>query len=480
MRNFSTPSNQTRTSFRSEIVPACMQLCLASSISILEGLKYENLSCCANTGFEGYYTIAEFMLRNSPSIKAVVLYISWQNAPQDPARMPTEMVGGDDRMRNALGWMAPFVSPPTLSARGGILRSAYTLGHIIEQPGLLPFDSSPPFAGLAEFLRTNAGWWPEHDTRVSPDKHQRVLDSLCGEGGALALYDSAQNYTRDAFGSRQSYTQVELRRLANLTARHNAKLVVMFQPYPCPAIGQSYLAARRADVAAVVADHQNVVVPDPALFEAWPGRWFTSADHLRTGHEEAASRRVGRAVASALGLPDREPPSPPAAKTPIFQWSSSDFGAPPWQAIGLVLKRLQTARGGFLATETSTEGSHRLEAILPDLPAKTYEFSLKFRPEGPRQLKIELMDFPSSKAYGLVRCDPTDFEASHSVAVLDSQIEELSDGIFRCWGKLKLAKDGAAMGIGLSHIGRGAGPYQGDGSNGIILYSVEISSIEDN
>ena len=32
----------------------------------------------------------------------------------------------------------------------------------------------------------------------------------------------------------------------------------MFQPYPCPAIGQSYLAARRADVAAVVADHQNV------------------------------------------------------------------------------------------------------------------------------------------------------------------------------------------------------------------------------
>ena len=27
----------------------------------LGGLRYENLSCCANTGFEGYYAITEFM-----------------------------------------------------------------------------------------------------------------------------------------------------------------------------------------------------------------------------------------------------------------------------------------------------------------------------------------------------------------------------------------------------------------------------------
>jgi hypothetical protein len=444
----------------------------------LEGLKYENVSCCANTGFDGYYTIAEFMLRNSPSIKAVVLYLSWQNAPRDPARMPTDMIGGGDHMRNALGWLAPFVSPPTLSARAEILRSVYTLSHVIEQPSLLPFDVYPPFAPLVEFLRTSAGWWPEHDTRASPDKRQRMLDSLCG--GALALYDSAQNYTRDAFGSRQSYTQVELRRLANLTAQYNAKLVVIFQPYPCPAMGQSYLAARQVDVAAVVADHPNVVIPDPALFEAWPGEWFTSADHLRTGHEDAASRRVGRAVAKALNLPDREPPSPPVAKAPVLSWSSSDFGAPPWQPIGLVLKRLQAAGGGFLATETSAAGLHRLEARLPDLPARTYAFSLMFRPEGPRQLRFELMDFPSSKAFGLVRCDPTDLEASHSVVILDSAIEELPGGVFRCWGKLKLAKDGAAVGIGLSHTGRDLGPYQGDGSSGIILYSVEISAIDDN
>ena len=64
----------------------------------LSGLKYENLNCCANTGFDGYYSIAEFMLRNKPSIKAVVLYNSINNPPRDPLATPTDLVGGDDRM----------------------------------------------------------------------------------------------------------------------------------------------------------------------------------------------------------------------------------------------------------------------------------------------------------------------------------------------------------------------------------------------
>src|SRR5713101_3574688 len=48
------------------IVPAIVE-------KYVPGLRYENLSCCANTGFDGYYTITEFMLRHAPSIKAVVL-----------------------------------------------------------------------------------------------------------------------------------------------------------------------------------------------------------------------------------------------------------------------------------------------------------------------------------------------------------------------------------------------------------------------
>ena len=59
------------------IIPAIVE-------KYVPGLRYENLSCCANTGFDGYYTIAQFMLRHAPSIKAVVLYITWNNIALDP------------------------------------------------------------------------------------------------------------------------------------------------------------------------------------------------------------------------------------------------------------------------------------------------------------------------------------------------------------------------------------------------------------
>ena len=98
----------------------------------LDGLKYENLSCCANTRFDGYYTIADFVLRNTPSIKAVVLYIAWNNTPGDPTTIETAAVGGEDRIRNAFGPLAPFTSPFTLSARLNVVRPVYNLGHTME------------------------------------------------------------------------------------------------------------------------------------------------------------------------------------------------------------------------------------------------------------------------------------------------------------------------------------------------------------
>lgn len=87
----------------------------------LDGLKYENVSCCANTGYDGYYSIAEFMLRNVPSIKAIVLYTSWHNGPTEVAALSAEVGPSEDRLRNALGWLSPFILPPTLGSRPAVL-----------------------------------------------------------------------------------------------------------------------------------------------------------------------------------------------------------------------------------------------------------------------------------------------------------------------------------------------------------------------
>lgn len=106
------------------IVPAIVE-------KYVPGLRYENLSCCANTGFDGYYNIAQFMLRHALSIKAVVLYITWNNIALDPAQMGPEVVGGPDRLRNAFGQFSSLTSPPTLAARENVLRSVYTLDRTL-------------------------------------------------------------------------------------------------------------------------------------------------------------------------------------------------------------------------------------------------------------------------------------------------------------------------------------------------------------
>ena len=280
----------------------------------LSGLRYENLNCCANTGFDGYYSMAEFMLRNKPSIKAVVLYISINNPPRDPSSTPTDLVGGDDRIRSAFGWLAPFTSPATLSARERVLRWVYG-----NQLGL------QPFADILRFVGANDGWWPEHDPHTVHEKQLKMLAKVCGPTGVRRWSDEPVYYAHDIFGARQSYTQIELRRLAHLTARYHAKLIVLFQPFPCSSIVGDFISARQADIVAVLAGYPNVVIPDLALFEPWPAQWFTSADHLRIGHEDAASRRAGRAIASALGLPVVEPPMPPVPGAPAPVWSKLRF-----------------------------------------------------------------------------------------------------------------------------------------------------------
>src|SRR5216683_709733 len=144
----------------------------------LGGLKYENLSCCANTGFDGYYSIADFMLRNATEIKAVVLYMSLNNPPRDLAGAESATVGGADRIRNAFGALAPFTSPPTLSARPDLVSALYTLGHTVNLLGVTPSGTMWP--EFTNFLRTERGWWPEHDPHQVPEKQAEMIRALCG------------------------------------------------------------------------------------------------------------------------------------------------------------------------------------------------------------------------------------------------------------------------------------------------------------
>jgi hypothetical protein len=92
--------------------------------------------------------------------------------------------------------------------------------------------------------------------------HAQAFGALCGPTGERRLEGPrAEDRARNIAGVARSYTEIELRRLAELTARHKAKLIMVFQPYPCAAVGGALLAALKSDIAAVTQDHPNLVVP---------------------------------------------------------------------------------------------------------------------------------------------------------------------------------------------------------------------------
>jgi hypothetical protein len=166
-----------------------------------------------------------------------------------------------------------------------------------------------------------------------------------------------------------------------------------------------------------------------------------------------------------LGLPIVDPPVPPAPGAPVPVWSSSDFATPPWQREEMLLR--PQADGGTVVAETAKAGAHRLRLDLPDLPAKTYVYSLTFRADGSREVRLELMDLKLPGAYGGLRCSASNGESWHSGSTLDSGIEELPEHVFRCWGKIKLSKPGSAVNISF-----------GGGHGDVTLYNMDISAVD--
>jgi hypothetical protein len=437
----------------------------------LGGLTFHNISCCANMTFEGYYAVLDFMLRHDPSIKAVVLYMTLMQAPANPDAMAGQIVGGFERLRLSFSSLGALVSPPTLGARPDLVRWIYTLGNALPQWGLLPFEESMP--ALTRILRENRGWWPEHDPHLPDERQAKMIDEVCrGPKGASRANMDARF---DVFGTSRSYADIEFRRLADLARRHDIKLIIITQPTPCDEFGGNLLTRLRSDIAKVAAHYPNVVVSDPGLFEHWPSQWYTTGEHLRVGREEELSRRAGRYVARALGLPEVDPPRLPK-KTEVPVWSATEFSSPPWRVDGV--KLVPQANGdGALLTEEASSGVHEIELLLPDLDIGTYHISAVISGAMSRKLYFQILS-PLKPPYDHtgIHCSTETRLSWRTYAGLDSEMELLPDGKFRCWGKFELLKKGARIAVGFSATEYHTGlAYQGDGKSAFHLHRLELS-----
>ncbi|MBV8825288.1 MAG: hypothetical protein JO220_09930 [Hyphomicrobiales bacterium] len=417
----------------------------------LGGLKYVNLSCCAALGYDGYYGIADFMLRRNPGIKAVVLYVSLNNLPR------ADLIDGQHQLgafiQNSLTTPFAYLSPATVALRQRIVDA-------MEKKGQAKTD-----AVFTEDMRVSArahhGWWAEHDRRLAGDKRTAFWREACGPRGVKIWNDERSYYAPDG----QSYTLAELERFALLTAHHGAKLIVLFHPFSCPRVEGSFLDARRADIRTLVQRHQNVIALPEQMVEPWPTEEFVSSDHLRVGYDEENGKRVGKLLAEVFGLAARsDAPDDLGAAETTPPGTLPSVSA--WTADGAVVTPGSEPRGAQRLIESMGPGTHGIETKLTGLmPGRTLVLSFAAKAIGARGVFVEVLAHGNR---GGGYCDLYGATAQRDGDMRDAGIEPDPDGWSRCW--VAMPVEAPEVTLRLSLMNERLDPaYVGDGKSGALL-----------
>ncbi len=202
----------------------------------LGGLKYIDMSCCAPTGFDGYYTIAKAVLDRDPHAKALVLYMSLNDLPGIGHDFG-DQVGGATNLYDTFGAPWSFAWPPTMALRSKATAAVFSLGGLL-RPNISELDQNGNGLVARQWLDAHAGWWPELDARFTPGNPKSILSNLCGTSDMYGLdlspgVPNSRFYTHGIFGGSRFVPTAVFERFAELAAAHGAKLVLAFQPHPC-------------------------------------------------------------------------------------------------------------------------------------------------------------------------------------------------------------------------------------------------------
>jgi hypothetical protein len=280
-----------------------------------QGVSYLNMSCCANLGFRGYYNIFEFMAQHNKSIRYMVLHITPYTMPRpemwdaDGANIwgtPGLEVFGDAVYKE---FVAPrqLVHPPSLAYRRQVTSSLYYLKPLIEylRPAIgLSLDRNPvssesepsvdflrtsknsePYLEFLREFRGTRGWMPESDQRGG------VYASECDIPTPEFFNLHTMSY--------KTYLEEVLDSFAALARRHDATLVVVFQPVAC-VLGTGAPSARaRTIVEHFKRGHPEVEIPFP-LIETWPADMFSVPAHVRHEYTDQIGNRLGAAMAEIM------------------------------------------------------------------------------------------------------------------------------------------------------------------------------------
>ena len=268
----------------------------------LEGHRYLSLNTGANQAYAGYKAIAEYMLRRSPHLRYVVLYLYPQLLPSEGLFKNADL--GPILYDDLIGTKA-WATPPSASlspyAKSWLFKSRF-------------FDKSEPMAVHVPALELGAtidealGWLPEFDVRFDRVNGRAFFysDGRTGWDSRLGLSDpSMLNSVLDDFD--------------RMVRSYGAQLVVAFAPIGAraPEIGDRNILIAEQELARFQRQHPDVKFLFP-LITRFGSEKFGENNHISREYTFLSSERLGTALARLLADPGSLKPFVPSYRDPGF------------------------------------------------------------------------------------------------------------------------------------------------------------------
>ena len=439
----------------------------------VDGIRYFNLSCCANTGYDGYYDFVKFALEHDPKLRAVVLYITFNNLPQ------LRLIGGDAKLGAAKiheAYVGPWsiVALPSIALRSVATDIFYSLfGHVVPRRNGLTDNLDA--VKMMESVHSERGWWGEHDPRNVGDKGKQFFSQLCGNTANL------WNISRASLNStgREFLPLVTFDKFAALAKSYDKKLIIVFHPHPCGRLNEQTLQALETPWRSS-SKNTRICMSIPQGYSNI-GRARFSPARIICISDMNASARVARGASwpTRWGCPRRQPAirrSP--CQAPSFlradekpAWQNGNIDDGKWRLQGVTAT--PESGSSWRIVETAQAERHSLETLISGLvPDRYYLVMLSFEPIGDRMISLSLRDAVKGQE-GLSWCDPAGSEAGRRADFYDGSMVVNADGSIVCWGIVKLTQDQAYLGIDLS-LRKGCSPGRATAVEGLLLRHVRL------
>lgn len=253
------------------------------------GISYLNLSCCADSGWNGHYYQAETALRQKHGAKLIVFHITPIWGPLGTPFDENNQLAGliRDYILQEYWWHK--VRPPSAGYR---LRTTNLVYHGIWVDDLsydIPPDQPtfPSIKGWREQYKLSRGWVPQPAAIDDP--------WLKGPAPLPCAIQDAFSEERLLGLWRDNALYRYLKRFAELARARSVRLVFITNPVPCVVQGNALYADVSEQLSQFSRDYPEVVIPFE-FFREWPRHEFRDRWHLNIEGAIKHSRLIGEAL----------------------------------------------------------------------------------------------------------------------------------------------------------------------------------------